>query len=132
MTVSNKVVVFALLGLTVATVDYIVAHKKAQSLLACQQFTDNDSFFALSNMSSSSSISNTFQTSNIQLDLAKAKSKQIADYSKCVTKADNSVSWMDWVFSWQDSPTFHYLDLLELLTPVDANDNNAPSHPVNP
>lgn len=129
MTVTNKVVVFSLLGLSVVAADYVVAHKEAQPLLNCQQALDNDSFFTLSHLSSSKAMSNTFQATNLHTDIAKTKSQQLADYSQCLIREDNSVSWSDWFFSWQDSPTFHYLDLLELLTPVDNSDNGG-SHPV--
>lgn len=90
MTVTNKVVVFSLLGLSVVAADYVVAHKEAQPLLNCQQALDNDSFFALSHLSSSKTMSNTFQATNLHTDIAKTKSKQLADYSQCLIREDNS------------------------------------------
>lgn len=127
MTVSNKVVVFALLGLSFVAVNYIVAHKDANFDLTCQSIGENDPLFKLTEMSSS----NTLSPDSVHLKSVESKSLQIADSSECINDADNNVSWMDWVFSWQDSPTFHYLDLLELLTPVESRDS-AHSHTVKP
>lgn len=126
MAVSNKVVVFALLGLSFVAVNYVVANKDASFDLDCQSI-ENDSLFKLKEMSSS----NTVSPDSVHLKSVKSKSLQISDSSECINDADNNVSWMDWVFSWQDSPTFHYLDLLELLTPVESRDS-AHSHRVKP
>lgn len=127
MAVSNKFVVFALLGLSFVAVNYVVANKDASFDLACQSIGENDSLFKLREMSSSHTVS----PDSVHLKSVKSKSLQISDSSECINDADNNVSWMDWVFSWQDSPTFHYLDLLELLTPVESRDS-AHSHRVKP
>lgn len=127
MTVSNKVVVFALFGLSFVAVNYVVAHKDASLELACQSIGENKSLFKLTEMSSS----NTLSPDSVHLKSVKLKSQQITDSSECINDPENNVSWMDWVFSWQDSPTFHYLDLLELLSPVENRDSTH-SHTVKP
>ena len=90
MAVSNKVVVFALLGLSFVAVNYVVANKDASFDLACQSI-ENDSLFKLKDMSSS----NTVSPDSVHLKSVKSKSLQISDSSECINDADNNVSWMD-------------------------------------
>ena len=119
MTISSKVVAFALFGLSALTIDYIVAH----------QYTAGDQICAVANNSLIfSSVSepqpDSLHPTALQLRTAKAKSQRLASLTDCLSPEEKSVSWVDWVFSWQDSPTFHYLDLLELL----SNNNDDSSH----
>ena len=134
MRVSNNVVIFALIGLAVVSVDFYLAHQQSDTPSHCQQIADNDSVFALTNMASiasQGSLNSSLSQSSMKNDAVNLKSTQLSNYSQCITQSDNSVSWMDWVFSWHDSPTFHYLDLLELLTSSgDSHGHAGQSSPI--
>ena len=85
----------------------------------------------MASIASQGSLNSSLSQSSMKNDAVNLKSTQLSNYSQCITQSDNSVSWVDWVFSWHDSPTFHYLDLLELLTSSgDSHGNAGQSSPI--
>lgn len=131
MTVSKNVVIFALIGLAAVSVDLLLDRHFSHSQIECQQLNAQGSSLALTNMAALANhhtISGSLQHSmTTQQDNTVTQSTHLKGGSQCNNSSEHSVSWMDWVFSWQDSPTFHYLDLLELLT--SHNDDNSHGHP---
>lgn len=141
MIVSKYVVIFALLGSTVLSVDLYLTHQQSTIPTYCNQLVEQDSILPKTNVtavSSRSDLSNSLSESSLQHALEKKleqqlvgiTSTQLTQQTQCVPQSEHSVSWMDWVFSWQDSPTFHYLDLLELLSSGDSHGNAGQTSPV--
>jgi hypothetical protein len=145
MTVSKNVVIFALIGTAVVSVDLYLSHQESAAPSHCNQYTEQnvkqysiqntaqDSVLSLTNLaaiSSYSTVSDSLSESSLKQELVEVTAKQLSDASRCEQQSDHSVSWMDWVFSWQDSPTFHYLDLLELLSSGDSHGNAGQTSPV--
>lgn len=112
MVISNKVVAFAILGLVIVAGDTYLAHKQNSE---CAVFTDVGSMFDITQLSSNNISAYSFNgitSPNIEINATAQKR-----LNQCLAAQQNQVSWWDWVFSDSDSGTFHYLDLLELLTP---------------
>jgi hypothetical protein len=153
MTVSKNVIIFALIGTAVVSVDLYLSHQESAAPSHCNQYTEQnvkqyseqyseqysiqntaqDSVLSLTNLaaiSSYSTVSDSLSESSLKQELVEVTAKQLSDASRCERQSDHSVSWMDWVFSWQDSPTFHYLDLLELLSSGDSHGNAGQTSPV--
>lgn len=145
MTVSKNVIIFALIGTAVVSVDLYLSHQESAAPSHCNQYTEQnveqystqntaqDSVLSLSNLaaiSSYSTVNASLSESSLKQELVEVTAKQLSDASRCEQQSDHSVSWMDWVFSWQDSPTFHYLDLLELLSNGDSHGNAGQTSPV--
>jgi hypothetical protein len=124
MAVSNKVVVLTVFALSLVASDYYLAHQQAND---CRVNVDPDVLFSFNQLS------HDFEA-NTSLSLPVKPSvtinqRSIEQLSQCLEPQHNSVSWWDWVFSDAHSNTFHYLDLLELITPDNNDYSNNHSRP---
>lgn len=119
MVISNKVVALAVFAVAVVGIDSYLALSKTDD---CYAFLQTDSMFSLSDVHSTSLVYNPLSSitrPSIPAELSQTAQKQL---NQCLAAKQNEVSWLDWVFSDSNSGTFHYLDLLELLTPNNDND----------
>ena len=124
MVISNKVVAFAIFAVAAVGIDSYLAHSKTKD---CYAFLQNDTMFSITDVHTSMLVLNPISSvtrSAAPVELSKTAQKQL---NQCLAAKQNQVSWFDWVFSHSDSGTFHYLDLLELLTPNNDSDYNSGS-----
>lgn len=129
MVISYKVVAFAVFAVAVVGIDSYLAHSKTKD---CYAFLQTDSMFSLADVETSTLTSNPMSSatrSSAPIELSQTAQSQL---NQCLAAKQNQVSWFDWVFSNSDSGTFHYLDLLELLTPNNDSDysSGAPNRPA--
>lgn len=120
MNVSKNVTLFATIGVTALAANIFVNVQQSQTQTQCEDLSK--AMVALSYVAQSN-VSNALSSADIKLDTVKLNTKIQAEYNQCIAQSEHSVSWKDWIFSWQDSPTFHYLDLLELLSSDNKNHN---------
>ena len=127
MYISNKVVGLSLIAVAVVAVDFFAADSTT-SHQKCIELTSSTSVFVIPNLTpNTSSFSQQMNQATFgSVPQAKIEPLSKAQIERCLAPEQNQVSWLDWVFSDSDSATFHYLDLLELLTP-NRNDDNAGS-----
>lgn len=126
MNVSKNVTLFATIGLTAVAVNTFVGVQQSQTQTQC---ADLSSAIAALSYVAQANASNSLSGADIKLETVKVNTKIQADYNQCIAQSEHAVSWKDWVFSWQDSPTFHYLDLLELLS-SDNKSHNSGDNPT--
>lgn len=124
MNVSKNVTLFATIGITAVAVNTFVEFRQTQTQTQCAELSN--AMVALSYVAQANA-SNSLSSADIKLDTVKLNTKIRTEYNQCIAQSEHAVSWKDWVFSWQDSPTFHYLDLLELLS-TDKKNHNRGEH----
>jgi hypothetical protein len=122
MAVSNKVVALTVFALSLVASDYYLAHQQAKD---CRVIADPDVLFSFNQLSHDFA-SNTSLSLPVKPNIT-VNQRSFEQLSQCLEPQHNLVSWWDWVFSDAQSNTFHYLDLLELITPDnDEYSSNSP------
>lgn len=131
MYISNKVVGLSLAAFAVVAIDFF-ATSSDSSKQRCLELATSSSVFVIPNLTPNTS---SFSQQINQATFGSAPQTKIepltkAQIERCLAPEQNQVSWLDWVFSDSDSATFHYLDLLELLTPSQGDDNSSSQRPT--
>ena len=126
--ISNKVVALALLCWTLVSIDSYMAHRQYNQIPnQCKAFVSSNNVVIFNAMPEGFNAYQINAANALSAELSPTASKQL---QQCMASVSNSVNWWNWVFSDAESGTFHYLDLLELLTPdsdFDGFDNARPS-----
>lgn len=133
MYISNKVVGLSLVALAVIAVDFLLSDLSMSKKESCVNVLPDvsSSAFVIPNLTpDTSSFSQRMnQASFGSMSNTKLEPQAKAQIEYCLAPEQNQVSWLDWVFSDSESATFHYLDLLELLTPQPNDDGSSTQRP---
>lgn len=121
MTTSNKVVGLSLFAVLVVAIDFVSAWKQ-QDQRACEPSPDFSAAFVIPNLAPASHSLNE-QFNNLHPGQNVAHMSDSLSTQQCLQPEYHQVSWYDWLFSDADSATFHYLDLLELISSSKDREN---------
>ena len=131
MYISSKLVGLSLIAVAAVAVDFFATDFTASNQ-KCLEPTSSSSEFVIPNLTPNTS---SFSQQMNQARFGNAPHTKVEPLGEdqiegCLAPEQNQVSWLNWVFSDNDSATFHYLDLLELLTTNRNDDNSSSQRPT--